>query len=70
MRKARRGKRTTEEIEFAFAVSNQQFASQIGTVRELVSRDLGRLQAAGFINLDGRTVVIPDLDTLGAEINE
>lgn len=34
--------------------NNQEIASQIGTVRELVSRNLSRLQAEGLIEIDGR----------------
>lgn len=46
--------------------SNQELASTIGTVRELVSRNLSRLQVEGLIRLDGKRVVIPDLDALAA----
>jgi CRP/FNR family transcriptional regulator len=50
--------------------SNQELAAQIGTVRELVSRNLSRFQSQGFISLDGRTVVIEDVTGLEAELNE
>lgn len=63
-----KGRRTTRGVEFTFSVSNQELASHIGTVRELVSRNLSRLQAAGLIKLDGRTVTVPDLDALEAEV--
>lgn len=46
--------------------SNQELASTIGTVRELVSRNLSRLQVEGLIRMDGKRVVIPDLDALVA----
>jgi CRP-like cAMP-binding protein len=62
------GKRTARGVEFTFTISNQELASHIGTVRELVSRNLSRLQAAGLIKLDGRTVVIADLQALEAEV--
>ena len=41
----------------------------IGTtrLRELVSRNLSRLQAGKFIQMDGRRVVIADLKGLEAE---
>jgi CRP/FNR family transcriptional regulator, cyclic AMP receptor protein len=55
------GKRTDRGIEIQLPSSNQEFAAQIGTVRELVSRNLSRLQAEGFIEIDGRNVVIRDL---------
>ena len=48
--------------------SNQELASQIGTVRELVSRNLSRLQAEGLIEMDGRNVRIPSLKALEAEL--
>lgn len=68
LRQARNhGKRTARGVEFTFSISNQELASRIGTVRELVSRNLSRLQAVGLIKLDGRTVVIPDLKALDAE---
>ena len=50
--------------------SNQELASQIGTVRELVSRNLSRLQSEGLIRIDGRTVTILDLQALQAILDE
>jgi len=61
------GQRTPEGVEFALSVSNQELASQIGTVRELVSRNLSRLQTEGIIKMDGRSVVVCNLDALEAE---
>jgi CRP/FNR family transcriptional regulator len=55
-------------IEFTLTTSNQELAFQIGTVRELVSRNLSRLQAAGLLKLDGKRVVIPDLAVLEKEV--
>jgi CRP-like cAMP-binding protein len=69
LREARsRGKRTPHGVQFTFTISNQELASRIGTVRELVSRNLSRLQATELIKLDGRTVLIPDLAALEAEV--
>jgi CRP-like cAMP-binding protein len=69
LREARsKGKSTARGIEFTLGISNQELASHVGTVRELVSRNLGRLQAAGLIKLDGRKVIIPDLAALEAEV--
>jgi CRP/FNR family cyclic AMP-dependent transcriptional regulator len=62
------GKHTTEGIEVTLPASNQELASQIGTVRELVSRNLSRLQAEGMLRLEGRSVIIPDLKALEAEL--
>jgi CRP/FNR family transcriptional regulator len=63
----REGRRTNDGIEIELPSSNQEFAAQIGTVRELVSRNLSRLQAEGIIDIDGRKVVIRDLRALQKE---
>lgn len=62
----REGRHTANGLEVTLPVSNQELASQIGTVRELVSRNLSRLQAEGLIQMDGRTVTIPSLKALEA----
>ena len=41
-------------MESTLPISNQGLASQIGTVRELVSRNLSRLQAEGMLKIDGK----------------
>lgn len=58
------GRRTSAGVEFALPAGNQELAAQIGTVRELISRNLSRFQQEGLIQIDGRTIVIPDLDAL------
>jgi len=63
------GRRTTEGVEITLPVSNQELASQIGTVRELVSRNLSRLQAEGMLKIDGRSLTICDLKALEAELH-
>jgi CRP/FNR family transcriptional regulator, cyclic AMP receptor protein len=55
-------------IHVTLPASNQELASHIGTVRELVSRNLSRLQAQGFIAIDGKSVRILDVDALRAEL--
>jgi CRP/FNR family transcriptional regulator len=69
VRFAQTGRKTPGGIEITLPVSNQELAARIGTVRELVSRNLSRLQAAGIIRLEGRTVVIPNLKALEQEID-
>jgi CRP/FNR family transcriptional regulator len=64
----REGTPSAEGVEFPLPGSNQELAAQLGTVRELVSRNLSRLQAEGLLKLDGRRVVIPDLKSLEAEL--
>jgi CRP/FNR family transcriptional regulator len=51
------------------SASQQELASQIGTVRELVSRNLARLQAQGFISISGREVTILDQAGLEADLS-
>lgn len=65
----REGKRTEAGIVFMLPDNNQEIASQIGTVRELVSRNLSRLQSEGLIDIDGRKVTIRDLKQVEAEID-
>ena len=62
------GKRIAAGIEVSLPASKQELASQIGTVRELVSRNLSRFQAQGLLEFNGRTVVIRDLKGLEAEL--
>lgn len=61
------GKRLGDGVQVELPTNNQELAAQIGTVRELVSRNLSRLQAAGVIRIDGRTVLIRDLKALESE---
>ena len=62
------GKTTSEGVEITLPFSNQEVASQIGTVRELISRNLSRLQAEGILKMDGRSVTIRNLKALEAEL--
>ena len=48
-------------------LTQQEIAARIGTVRELVSRNLGRLQEEGIIRLEGHTLFIQDLERLEQE---
>jgi len=54
-------------ITFGLKMTQQDLASELGTVRELVSRNLGRLQAEGFLEVHGRQIVVKDLDGLKHE---
>lgn len=60
------GKPTPEGLEITMPVSNQELASQIGTVRELVSRNLSRLQAEGMIKIDGPQHDCPQFEMPGS----
>lgn len=63
------GKKSVDGVEFTLNANNQELAAQLGTVRELVSRNLSRLQSEGLIQMDGRSILIPDLGKLAAELN-
>jgi len=66
IRLARQAPGATKEIEVELPVSHQGLAAELGTVRELVSRNLSRLQAEGLIKIQARAVQIPDLEALRA----
>ena len=58
----------THGLSFPLSTGQQELAAQIGTVRELVSRNLSRLQAQGMIRLNGRNLTVVDLAALRAEL--
>jgi CRP/FNR family transcriptional regulator, cyclic AMP receptor protein len=64
----REGTPTSEGIQITLPANNQELASQIGTVRELVSRNLSRFQTEGILKIDGRTVTVRDMASLQAEL--
>ena len=61
------GKRTADGVEVTLPITNQELAAQIGTVRELVSRNLSRLQAEGMLKIDGRNIIISNMKALENE---
>jgi CRP/FNR family transcriptional regulator, cyclic AMP receptor protein len=63
------GKRTESGIEITLPDNNQEIASQIGTVRELVSRNLSRLQSENLIEIEGRRISILDLKAIEAQVS-
>lgn len=60
------GTKTTSGIEFQLPATHQELANQLGTVRELISRNLMRLQAEGLLEVDARRIVVKDMKGLGA----
>ncbi|HSE49057.1 MAG TPA: helix-turn-helix domain-containing protein, partial [Terriglobales bacterium] len=62
------GTKTARGVEFTLPATHQDIAGMIGTVRELVSRNLSRLQAEEIVVVEGRNVVVPDLARLEAEL--
>lgn len=59
--------RSKEGVHIELPKSHQDLAAELGTVRELVSRNLSRLQAEGFLELEGRKIVVRDLAGLRRE---
>jgi CRP/FNR family transcriptional regulator len=64
---AESGRKTASALRVPLKLTQQEIAARIGTVRELVSRNLGRLQAEGIIRLDGHFLVIQDMERLEQE---
>jgi len=62
---AKEGVPTSDGLEITLP-ANQEIGAHIGTVRELVSRNLSRFQAEGMIRMDGKQLVILD----GARLEE
>jgi CRP-like cAMP-binding protein len=62
------GKKVTQGVEVILPSNNQELAAQIGTVRELVSRNLSRLQMEGVLTVDGRCLIIRDLKALESDL--
>ncbi len=61
------GSATKHGLRVELTKSHQDLAAELGTVRELVSRNLSRLQAEGFLEVDGRTIIVKDLPGLKRE---
>ncbi|HLJ91289.1 MAG TPA: Crp/Fnr family transcriptional regulator [Candidatus Angelobacter sp.] len=63
------GRITVDGIEFHLAENNEQLAARLGTVRELISRNLGRLHNEGLIRMSRRKVRVPNPALLSEEIS-
>lgn len=61
------GTRSAAGIHIELTKSHQDLAAELGTVRELVSRNLSRLQAEGFLDVEGRKIVVRDVAGLRRE---
>jgi CRP/FNR family cyclic AMP-dependent transcriptional regulator len=61
------GTPSKEGIRVELTKSHQDLAAELGTVRELVSRNLSRLQAEGYLDVEGRKIVVKDLPGLKRE---
>src|SRR5215212_2405967 len=64
------GERTGEGLRVELTNTNQQIAARVGSVREVVSRALTRLQHDGLVRLEGRRLTIPDEKALASFAGE
>jgi CRP-like cAMP-binding protein len=62
------GVRTRRGIEFPLEETNQQIAAEIGTVRDLVSRNLRRLVDRKIIKMERRKVIVLNMSDLEEQI--
>ena len=69
VRLAKNGKKESDGIAFDLPDSHQEMAHKMGTVRELVSRNLTRLAAEGMIKLDGRHILVRDENGIGSSLD-
>lgn len=57
--------RQSDGTSFTLTLTHQELASRLGTVREVVSRNLSRFQAEGLLQIEKKTVTL--LDPAGLE---
>jgi CRP/FNR family transcriptional regulator len=64
------GKQDGHRVSMELSLTHQQIGARIGSVREVVSRAFARLQQHGLVQVDGRTVVLPDERLVRAYVME
>jgi CRP-like cAMP-binding protein len=50
------------------ALTHQELASRLGTVREVISRNLARFRVQGFVKIEGREITVVDVAGLRDEV--
>ena len=53
--------RSSDGVHIELTKTQQDLAAELGTVRELISRNLSRLQAEGYLEVNGRSIIVKDL---------
>lgn len=61
------GRKTPRGVEFVLPWTQQELAAQVGTVREIISRNFSRFQSTGVIQVEGRKVVVTSIEALQNE---
>lgn len=64
------GTRHGDEMSLELHLTQQQIAARIGSVREVVSRAMARLQDSGLVRLDGKHLSIPHREALAQYVAE
>jgi len=59
------GKPSADGVRFRQVLTHNQLAARIGTVREVVSRVMLRLQEQGLVVAKDKVITIPDVEALG-----
>ena len=67
-RALRDGVRTRRGVEFPLEETNQEIGAEIGTVRDLVSRNLRRFVDRGIIKMERRKVIVLDMAELETQV--
>lgn len=62
----RHGQSNGDGVCLTLTQTNQQIAARVGSVREVISRTLSRLQQDGLIVLEDRKLTIPDINALSS----
>ncbi len=57
-----------EQKDGGIGLTHQELASRLGTVREVVSRNLARFRVQGFIRIEGREITVIDPAGLRSEM--
>src|SRR5262245_23036521 len=65
-----RGRKWRQGIEMELTLSREQVAARIGSVREVVSRAISRLEQDGLIQIEGHRIRIPDVERLREYLKE
>jgi len=62
------GSETDVGIQLGIKITHQEMANLIGSTRETISLTLAHFRKQGLLELDGRTIIVQDLDGLRANI--
>src|SRR4051794_5367377 len=57
----------SEQPGAAIGLTHQELASRLGTVREVVSRNLARFRVQGYIKMEGRDIAVVNIAGLKTE---